>query len=101
MIRRPPRSSRTDTLFPYTTLFRSLAGEPAEALSDGGDLCAYLLGRLYHRPQPLRPRRGADRRRGRLPDATVRLSFPAAGAGPGAWLPHRGELPALAAADQR
>src|SRR3546814_14219151 len=24
MIRRPPRSSRTDTLFPYTTLFRSL-----------------------------------------------------------------------------
>src|SRR3546814_2321386 len=29
MIRRPPRSTRTDTLFPYTTLFRSLrAGEP-------------------------------------------------------------------------
>src|SRR3546814_9738263 len=27
MIRRPPRSTRTDTLFPYTTLFRSLAGE--------------------------------------------------------------------------
>src|SRR3546814_8796328 len=26
MIRRPPRSTRTDTLFPYTTLFRSLAG---------------------------------------------------------------------------
>src|SRR3546814_16847498 len=25
MIRRPPRSTRTDTLFPYTTLFRSLA----------------------------------------------------------------------------
>src|SRR3546814_622438 len=25
MIRRPPRSKRTDTLFPYTTLFRSLA----------------------------------------------------------------------------
>src|SRR3546814_5926210 len=24
MIRRPPRSTRTDTLFPYTTLFRSL-----------------------------------------------------------------------------
>src|SRR3546814_18480095 len=29
MIRRPPRSTRTDTLFPYTTLFRS--GSPAEA----------------------------------------------------------------------
>src|SRR3546814_2845466 len=28
MIRRPPRSTRTDTLFPYTTLFRS-GGEPA------------------------------------------------------------------------
>src|SRR3546814_18111484 len=28
MIRRPPRSTRTDTLFPYTTLFRSLAQQP-------------------------------------------------------------------------
>src|SRR3546814_2880927 len=27
MIRRPPRSTRTDTLFPYTTLFRSPAGK--------------------------------------------------------------------------
>src|SRR3546814_4811249 len=27
MIRRPPRSTRTDTLFPYTTLFRSAIGE--------------------------------------------------------------------------
>src|SRR3546814_1642448 len=26
MIRRPPRSTRTDTLFPYTTLFRSSGG---------------------------------------------------------------------------
>src|SRR3546814_1100231 len=26
MIRRPPRSTRTDTLFPYTTLFRSVLG---------------------------------------------------------------------------
>src|SRR3546814_3044101 len=35
MIRRPPRSTRTDTLFPYTTLFRSamrLAGFDAELL---------------------------------------------------------------------
>src|SRR3546814_8136859 len=33
MIRRPPRSTRTDTLFPYTTLFRSVpaaaAGPPS------------------------------------------------------------------------
>src|SRR3546814_1032118 len=29
MRRRPPRSTRTDTLFPYTTLFRSCAAPPA------------------------------------------------------------------------
>src|SRR3546814_2602116 len=41
MIRRPPRSTRTDTLFPYTTLFRSLrgpfrarAGRPLDAPPD-------------------------------------------------------------------
>src|SRR3546814_9319147 len=28
MLRRPPRSTRTDTLFPYTTLFRSAVGMP-------------------------------------------------------------------------
>src|SRR3546814_2491214 len=32
MIRRPPRSTRTDTLFPYTTLFRSLVESYAEAV---------------------------------------------------------------------
>src|SRR3546814_14029568 len=31
MIRRPPRSTRTDTLFPYTTLFRSDTGRPGSA----------------------------------------------------------------------
>src|SRR3546814_11396203 len=31
MIRRPPRSTRTDTLFPYTTLFRSAAAVAVEA----------------------------------------------------------------------
>src|SRR3546814_19893110 len=30
MIRRPPRSTRTDTLFPYTTLFRSVDGDRIE-----------------------------------------------------------------------
>src|SRR3546814_11641132 len=34
MIRRPPRSTRTDTLFPYTTLFRSLAPAGHRALLD-------------------------------------------------------------------
>src|SRR3546814_6726834 len=33
MIRRPPRSTRTDTLFPYTTLFRSL-WKDAQAMLD-------------------------------------------------------------------
>src|SRR3546814_11443600 len=34
MIRRPPRSTRTDTLFPYTTLFRSRGcGKPPRSLS--------------------------------------------------------------------
>src|SRR3546814_15654607 len=28
MIRRPPRSTRTDTLYPYTTLFRSIPADP-------------------------------------------------------------------------
>src|SRR3546814_10941406 len=31
MIRRPPRSTRTDTLFPYTTLFRSELGQDRDA----------------------------------------------------------------------
>src|SRR3546814_2703316 len=41
MIRRPPRSTRTDTLFPYTTLFRSVrrpfqpVGNPAVAVGGG------------------------------------------------------------------
>src|SRR3546814_20796286 len=37
MIRRPPRSTRTDTLFPYTTLFRSLGEE---------EMAAHLAGEL-------------------------------------------------------
>src|SRR3546814_11614866 len=42
MIRRPPRSTRTDTLFPYTTLFRSLhARNPAHDLPVGGRNIAF------------------------------------------------------------
>src|SRR3546814_18124968 len=33
MIRRPPRSTRTDTLFPYTTLFRSFGGGSPNAIA--------------------------------------------------------------------
>src|SRR3546814_5803848 len=35
MNRRPPRSTRTDTLFPYTTLFRSVAEEPRDQFAEG------------------------------------------------------------------
>src|SRR3546814_13348330 len=35
MIRRPPRSTRTDTLFPYTTLFRSEVFHPLVSFSLG------------------------------------------------------------------
>src|SRR3546814_9514917 len=34
MIRRPPRSTRTDTLFPYTTLFRSHRQSPRPHFAD-------------------------------------------------------------------
>src|SRR3546814_17573834 len=34
MIRRPPISTRTDTLFPYTTLFRSLITESAQMYAE-------------------------------------------------------------------
>src|SRR3546814_9472603 len=35
MIRRPPRSTRTDTLFPYTTLFRSRIADAERAAAGG------------------------------------------------------------------
>src|SRR3546814_1806419 len=69
MIRRPPRSTRTDTLFPYTTLFRS-SGGGMRALhrrrgdADRGGPSAYpallpLRGTLRARqPRPRQPRRG-------------------------------------------
>src|SRR3546814_5012100 len=36
MIRRPPRSTRTDTLFPYTTLFRSESYDSAVGMTQQG-----------------------------------------------------------------
>src|SRR3546814_4937605 len=59
MIRRPPRSTRTDTLFPYTTLFRSSPGVPphianssktcpasfrSSATSASSTQCRYITG---------------------------------------------------------
>src|SRR3546814_1139890 len=40
MIRRPPRSTRTDTLFPYTTLFRSPGGDDVYFFQAGGMVVA-------------------------------------------------------------
>src|SRR3546814_7100924 len=37
MLRQPPRSTRTDTLFPYTTLFRSEAHPGSEHVEEGTD----------------------------------------------------------------
>src|SRR3546814_16068594 len=53
MIRRPPRSTRTGTLFPYTTLFRSLHGpfgdaaEVAVAVEQGADAVQPVLQDLH------------------------------------------------------
>src|SRR3546814_13141520 len=53
MIRRPPRSTRTDTLFPYTTLFRSAEahrlglrqpGENALNAGPGDRVCPVFIG---------------------------------------------------------
>src|SRR3546814_14720761 len=42
MIRRPPRSTRTDTLFPYTTLFRSPLGTDGVGDEPGDELVGQL-----------------------------------------------------------
>src|SRR3546814_3659655 len=74
MIRRPPRSTRTDTLFPYTTLFRS-ARPPDAALGAFEQLRLYGEGRIWkhrrrrrhHRVEP------ADQRAGRSEEHTSEL----------------------------
>src|SRR3546814_11091271 len=59
MIRRPPRSTRTDTLFPYTTLFRSNLAERRVRLFrrrriDTGANAALLRVRLHRRDLGIR-----------------------------------------------
>src|SRR3546814_19634534 len=58
MIRRPPRSTRTDTLFPYTTLFRSPAARAVAAVRPAR---AQLLHQGADRPGRRRLRRRAAR----------------------------------------
>src|SRR3546814_10110830 len=52
MIRRPPRSTRTDTLFPYPTLFRS-GPEPQAGTSSGSGSQAGNASRKLRAPTPL------------------------------------------------
>src|SRR3546814_20251247 len=44
MIRRPPRSTLTDTLFPYTTLFRSVSAVNADSYDSFGN----VIPQVYH-----------------------------------------------------
>src|SRR3546814_1002639 len=50
MLRRPPRSTRSDTLFPYTTVFRSVRRRDdatAQVRMDAADACIELTGLAY------------------------------------------------------
>src|SRR3546814_3271435 len=63
MIRRPPRSTRTDTLFPYTTLFRSRRRPvAAQGTRTGRSLHRWQAhggrGRDHHRAHPARQEAG-------------------------------------------
>src|SRR3546814_11746633 len=94
MIRRPPRSTRTDTLFPYTTLFRSLGqaelvrGGPAlVALVGGGVAVEAVLQRLHVAEQ----RRQRLRQPPQVPVRDLRLPAEAvAAAGGGGGVGGRG-----------
>src|SRR3546814_17978615 len=63
MIRRPPRSTRTDTLFPYTTLFRSGRGDRRDHRARGQSAVQRRQGRGVHPRRPQRAGRLADGRR--------------------------------------
>src|SRR3546814_12392456 len=67
MIRLPPRSTRTDTLFPYTTLFRSarlrLRGSAHLTVGAGESKRRPVRGRLARRSLPFASRIAQQRRR--------------------------------------
>src|SRR3546814_3898032 len=52
MMRRPPRSTRTDTLFPYTTLFRSIGNAQCRCRWARGRLRFFATTRRGTRRQP-------------------------------------------------
>src|SRR3546814_18492642 len=59
MIRRPPISTRTDTLFPYTTLFRSHPGHRHLPIIDQFGPCASDRAEIDFADHPHRDRRGS------------------------------------------
>src|SRR3546814_20549169 len=54
MIRRPPRSTRTDTLFPYTTLFRSKKGKEEILCAVEGSGLGLLRAKEVGKPRLLK-----------------------------------------------
>src|SRR3546814_6256788 len=58
MIRRPPRSTRTDTLFPYTTLFRSVRRRMRRPVHYHAGRLDPWRHRAQHRSEELRLRYG-------------------------------------------
>src|SRR3546814_8015366 len=58
MIRRPPRSTRTDTLFPYTTLFRSLSKQKAYGNLAGQEYVDWLCS-IIERLMPVMQSNGS------------------------------------------
>src|SRR3546814_9407919 len=78
MIRRPPRSTRTDTLFPYTTLFRSRASiarrhtTPALMLEILRQMGGIGSGAAAGRTAPLLCAAGPDKRPRHRPSAYCR-----------------------------
>src|SRR3546814_3386807 len=91
MIRRPPRSTRTDTLFPYTTLFRSIRAPPYGRPSSHKQRPG-----LEKSPAPGQKRRGRRRPRSARPAACPRCPRPDAAARcPGRSEEHTSELQSL------
>src|SRR3546814_13838972 len=77
MIRRPPRSTRTDTLFPYTTLFRStLVDLPAQHRLRGREAFAELDERAIAEHVVPRDDRIDRHLRGRIVDILRRRAEP-------------------------
>src|SRR3546814_4348284 len=78
MIRRPPRSTRTDTLFPYTTLFRSRGdeiqgGRNAARDRRGQGIWHRIIARLGGQGHQPAGREGGDRRKLRSEEHTSEL----------------------------